>query len=293
MLEEIVRRLSVDHVRFAYRLLRHSAPVTEPVIVIGGGLQGMLGWPSMDDRIAPVTSLITADLPGMGDADPLPAELGTELLCAAIDRILDDLGEPRVNLFGFSYGAELVFRCAQRRPQLVARLALGGAVPHTTAAQRDQVRRAGDHLAAGRIAEFATAAAEAQLCLDEEHYIPRRDLVYRYVRRSMLHAATTTPNLMDYLQRALLSGQSFTGGLSGVPTLVFTGEHDTISSPARQRAFAATVPGSRFRTIKDADHWVVLERAGDVADLALRFFTDRPLDTATYLTGHVTTSPGP
>lgn len=65
-----------------------------------------------------------------------------------------------------------------------------------------------------------------------------------------------------------------------MPALVFAGEHDTVSSPAQQREFAATIEGSRFLTLTDSDHWVVLERPDDVADLVARFFTDRPLDTA-------------
>lgn len=72
----------------------------------------------------------------------------------------------------------------------------------------------------------------------------------------------------------------FSGGLAGVPALVFAGEHDTVSSPVQQREFAATIEGSRFLTMTESDHWVVLERPDDVADLAARFFTDRPLDTA-------------
>ncbi|MER6308637.1 hypothetical protein [Streptomyces sp. NPDC001657] len=47
-----------------------------------------------------------------------------------------------------------------------------------------------------------------------------------------------------------------------------------MTSGERQRAFAARIPGSRFLTVPDADHWVVLERAEDVAELVSRFFTD-------------------
>jgi pimeloyl-ACP methyl ester carboxylesterase len=219
----------------------------------------------------------------MGTADPLPPGVGTEFTGAALDRIIDDLGVPRVNLFGYSYGAELAFGCAQRSPHRIARLILGGVVSHTSPAQRESLRRAADHLASGDTEGFATVTARMQLCLDPDRHIPRRSLVYRYVRRSMQHVAVHVPQVMDYLRRSLISGPSFDGGLSGVPVLVFTGEHDSITSAERQREFAATIPGSRFLTIKDSDHWVVLERAPDVADLAVRFFTDQPLGSASYV----------
>lgn len=80
--------------------------------------------------------------------------------------------------------------------------------------------------------------------------------------------------------RALGQRPDFSGGLTGVPALVFAGEHDTVTSPERQRAFAATIEGSRFLMIGECDRWVVLERPDDVADLVARFFTDRPLEPA-------------
>ncbi|MEV6625002.1 alpha/beta hydrolase [Amycolatopsis sp. NPDC051106] len=283
MHEEVVRSLVVGRTRFSYRLLRQHAPRTEPVIVLGGGFQGSHGWPHMEDRITPVASLVTADLPGVGASDPPPPGADTEFMSAAVDRIIDDLQVPRVNLFGYSYGAELAFGCARRNPGRIARLILGGVVSHTSDAQRASVRRAAEYLENGDTESFATLAAQMQLCLDEDRHIPRRALVYRYVRRSMLHVAVHVPHAMDSLRRSLIGGPSFEGGLSGVPALVFTGEHDSITSPELQREFAATLPGSRFLTLKDSDHWVVLERAADVADLATRFFTGQPFDSARYV----------
>ncbi|CAO0831971.1 hypothetical protein SMICM17S_11584 [Streptomyces microflavus] len=47
-----------------------------------------------------------------------------------------------------------------------------------------------------------------------------------------------------------------------------------MTSPERQREFAATISGSRFLTIGESDHWVVLERAVEVAELVSRFFLE-------------------
>ncbi|OEJ59944.1 hydrolase [Streptomyces agglomeratus] len=287
MPEETVRSLSVDGLRYSYRVLRRTGPDTgphtEPVVVLGGALQGMLGWPQMDGRLGPVANVVTADLPGMGSAAPLPPGPSADILCAAVTRIIDDLGVPRINLFGFSYGAALAFRCAQHNPGRIARLMLGGVPAHITEAQRAHWQCATDRLAAGDREGFATLVTEALMCLDPDRYVARRDLAYRYVRRSMLHAVEHSPHAADSMFRSLGDRPDFSGGLSGVPALVFTGEHDTVTSAERQRAFAATIRGSRFTTIRDADHWVVLEKADEVAELVLRFFTDRPLEPAGYL----------
>ncbi|MFF8710840.1 alpha/beta fold hydrolase [Streptomyces sp. NPDC015184] len=280
MADEIIRTLSVDGLRYGYRVLRQPAPRTEPVIVLGGALQGMHGWPQMDDHLGPLASVVTADLPGMGDADPMPADTGNEVLCAAVAGIIDDLGVPKVNIFGFSYGTAIAFGCARRDPGRVARLVLGGVPSHITDDQRDRWSRAVGRLGTGDLEGLAALAAGVLMCQDPERRVHRGELARRYVRRSFLHALNHSPHAARSLHRALEHRPDFSGGLAGVPTLVFAGEHDTVTSPERQRAFAATIEGSRFVTIGESDHWVVLERPDDVADLAARFFTDRPLERA-------------
>ncbi|MFF2328059.1 MULTISPECIES: alpha/beta fold hydrolase [unclassified Streptomyces] len=275
MAEEIVRTLTVHGLRYGYRVLRQPSPCTEPVVVLGGALQGMYGWPQMDDHLGPFASVVTADLPGMGGADPLPAGAGDEILRAAVTGIIDDLEVPRVNLFGFSYGTSIAFACAQRHPGRIARLALGGVPAHISEGQRIQWGRAVARLAAGDMAGLATLAAAQLMCLDPERTVHRRELAQRYVRRSFLYALTHSPHAARSLHRALEHRPDFSGGLAGVPALVFAGEHDTVTSPERQRAFADTIEGSRFVTIGESDHWVVLERPDHVAELVARFFTDR------------------
>ncbi|OKK21717.1 hydrolase [Streptomyces sp. CB02488] len=280
MPDEIVRNLSVHGLRYSYRTLPQPSPRTEPVIVLGGALQGMYGWPQMDEHLGPRAHVVTADLPGMGSADPLPPGTGDDILYEAVTGIIDDLGVPRVNLFGFSYGTSIAFGCARQNPRRIARMVLGGVPVHISDAQRSQWGRAVDRLGSGDMEGLATLTAEALMCLDPDRNVHRRELARRYVRRSFLHALRHSPHAAQSLRRALGHRPDFSGGLSGVPTLVFAGEHDTVTSPERQRTFAATIEGSRFLTIEDSDHWVVLERPDDVADLVARFFSDLPLEPA-------------
>lgn len=298
MSEEIVRSLSVHGLRYGYRVLPRAAqpraaqpraglpdaarqgegPGTQPVVVLGGALQGMYGWPQMDDHLGPVADVITADLPGMGTADPLPPGPGAGILRDAVTRIIDDIGAPEVNLFGFSYGAAIAFDIARHHPGRIARLVLGGVPAHISDGQRGHWGRATARLAAGDAEGFAALAADGLLCLDPDRRVHRRELARRYVRRSFLYALSHSPHAADSLRRALRDRPDFSGGLSGVRALVFAGEHDTVTSARRQREFASTIEGSRFLTIGESDHWVVLERPDDVAELVTRFFTDRPLE---------------
>ncbi|MYQ39106.1 Pimeloyl-ACP methyl ester carboxylesterase [Streptomyces sp. LamerLS-316] len=285
MPEEIIRSLTVDGLRYGYRLLPRDAatgraPATEPVLVIGGALQGMFGWPQMDDHLGPVADVVTADLPGMGSADPLPPGPSAPVLRDAVTGIIDDLGADRVNLFGFSYGAAIAFGWAQHAPERVARLALGGVPTRIGEDRRAHWERATQALADGDTEGFAALAADGLMCLDPERPVHRRELARRYVRRSFLHALSHSAHAADSLRRALGDRPDFSGGLSGVPALVFAGEHDTVTPPEIQREFAGTIEGSRFLTLPESDHWVVLERSDEVAALVTRFFTDQPLDPA-------------
>ncbi|MFD5140741.1 alpha/beta fold hydrolase [Streptomyces sp. NPDC058378] len=300
MPEEIIRSLTVDGLRYGYRLLPRDpaagrAPATEPVLVIGGALQGMFGWPQMDDHLGPVADVVTADLPGMGSADPLPPGPSAPVLRDAVTGIIDDLGAARVNLFGFSYGAAIAFGWAQHAPERVARLALGGVPTRIGEDRRVHWERATQALADGDTEGFATLAADGLMCLDPERPVHRRELARRYVRRSFLHALTHSAHAADSLRRALGDRPDFSGGLSGVPALVFAGEHDTVTPPQIQREFAGTIEGSRFLTLPESDHWVVLERSDEVAALVRRFFTDQPLDPAAARLPHQarTGSPAP
>jgi pimeloyl-ACP methyl ester carboxylesterase len=269
MPEEIIRSLSVDGLTYSYRMLPHPRPVTEPVLIVGGVRQGMYGWPQLEDRLCPDATFITADLPGMGDADPPRPEHDSTLMCVAIEQILDDLRLPRVNLFGYSYGAALAFACAQRQPDRVARLLIGGVPARFSAAQRAYWTEAVRELCAGRYETFATMATEGMLCMDPGRYVHRRRLAYRYVRRLLLHHRHTPTEM----SRALTERLPLSGGLTGVTTLVFSGEHDTLTTPQTQCAFAATIADSTFVTLPDGDHWIILERGDEVAALAHRFFT--------------------
>jgi pimeloyl-ACP methyl ester carboxylesterase len=269
MPEEIIRSLTVDGLSYSYRLLPHPQPVTEPVLILGGVRQGMYGWPHMEDRLCPDTTVITADLPGMGDADPPRPEHDSTLMRTAIEQIVDDLGLSRVNLFGYSFGAALAFACAQRRPHRLARLLLGGVPARFSDAQHAYWTDAVGELAAGHYETFATMATEGMLCMDPGRHVHRRHLAYRYVKRLFLH----NRHSVTEMHRVVNERFPLSGGLTGVPTLVFSGEHDTLTTPQVQRDFAATIADSTFLTLPDGDHWIIFERADEVAALAHRFFT--------------------
>ncbi|MGW6026959.1 alpha/beta fold hydrolase [Streptomyces sp. NPDC055099] len=286
---ESVRTLTTDGLAFTYRSLRPAESRTEPLVALGGAFQGMYDWPQLEDALTGVTGLVTADLPGSGNSDLPRPEHTVETLDAALDAIVDDLRLPRINLYGYSYGAVLAFRYAQRHPERCARLLLGGVPAHLSEAPFTRYRQAGALLRAGDTEGFVTRVTAEMFCMDESRHVHRRELALRYFRRSLLKTAQQA-HAAYLLERALGTRTALAGGLTGVPTLVFAGEHDTLTTPELQRAFASTIDGSDFVTIADCDHMMLLERPDAVIRLITSFITDSR-SLSCHVDGHFTAAP--
>ncbi len=271
MTEEHIRTLSVQGVSYTYRVLQPSAPTVEPVILLGGVLQGMYDWGYLESTLLPRASMVTVDLPTV-DPGALPADRDdVDTLCGGLEGIIADLGAARVNLYGYSMGAAVAFQYAQRHPERVARLLIGGVRYQLTPKVLSHLRRATDRARAGDAEGFATLMAADLLCLDESHHVHRRDLTLGYVLRFMRKAART-PRYIDLIASAVTSRHhSLTGGLTQVPTMVFSAEHDHLHPPERQQAFAATIEGSQFVTFPDCDHMLPLQRPEAVTSLVASF----------------------
>ncbi|MFD4635269.1 alpha/beta fold hydrolase [Streptomyces sp. NPDC058284] len=273
MLDETVRSLTVDGQQFAYRVLRHPSPRTHPMVLLGGVFQGIHDWCPVERELMPVADVVTLDYPG--SHNPMPVEdLSPALLCRALALVVDDLGADRINLFGYSYGSIIAHRYAVEHPERVARLVLGGVPTGVTPAQRLRVEEAKALAAAGRVEEFASLATELMLCMGPEMPLVHRRLASRYLRRSVLRQLRT-PHALAVLQRTFdVTVAVGASDLDGIPTLVFSGAHDTLCPVAQQRAFAATLAEGSFAVLESSDHWVVFARPAEVAALALRHFTE-------------------
>ncbi|MFF3070226.1 alpha/beta fold hydrolase [Kitasatospora sp. NPDC057904] len=283
MTEAITRTLCMDGLSFSYQVVHAENPSTDPVFVIGGVLQGMHGWSIMERHVLPHASLISVDLPGAGESTPLRPEQSMETMCRATEAIIDDLGHDRVNFLGYSFGSAIAFRCAQRRPDRIAKLVLGGVPVRISDKLTDLWMRGAQRMLGGDANGFVDVLAEMFLCSDAEATIRNRDVVRQLVKRMTLRGVTASAHGFETMERSVLENLDPDGGLTGVPTLVFCGEHDTISSLEEQREFAATIEDCTFAAIAEADHWVFMQRREEASDLVMRFFTGSPLDDCDYL----------
>ncbi|MGW7004322.1 alpha/beta fold hydrolase [Streptomyces sp. NPDC054933] len=277
-------RLSFDGFGYICRVLWQDTPVTEPLVLLGGSSQDRFSWARHEERLAEACTVVTIDLPGYGDAEPLPTKYGIDFLAAAVRDALYELGLAKVNLLGACFGGAIALRFAQHYPDALRRLMLAGM---TTRVPR----------------EYAEAVPRWLRMLDDDR---REDMARQLVARFMSqpgagairrHAAISrllhqqfmaqTPRqigmvVVDHNVRLLNHEWYRPEPVPALPALVFTGEYDSLTTPHMGRETAARLPGAAFLTVRDADHLVHVERIDEFTDLLLRFCTDRPVNDLPY-----------
>ncbi|GGX80523.1 alpha/beta fold hydrolase [Streptomyces fructofermentans] len=283
--------------RYTCRVITSDRPpVTEPLLLLGGALQDMYAWPRLERRLGAHMPLVLVDLPGVGTADDLPAEQGFDALAEAALHVVDRLGLDRINLLGASYGAPIAYRAALSRPSLIKRLVLAGATHRMNprlVSDCEQVWRARAALAdvtdgtlsdAGSY-EIAERAVATLLNTTRREQVSQAPTVARLLHRQFARITPAEARRHAVCHQRLLGPDPLPSeSIEAVRALVFTGEHDDVSTPEENRAVAAAIAGSTFLLVRDADHMVHLEREAEYADLVLRFLTDRPLDGLHYTT---------
>lgn len=269
--------------RYTCRIVRQNTPVTEPLLLLGGSSQNRYSWQGHEKWLAPLCTLVTVDLPGYGSSDFVPAGYGIDFLADAVRHMLVELDMGQVNLFGGCFGEVVGLRFAQRHPEHVRRILFGGAANRLPELYEEAVPRLRRTLERGAIEEAADGLVRLFMSNPGAGKVRRHAAVARLLQQQFVNQ---TPDdirkAVEHNTRLLAHGCYEPLPVPRVPTLVFTGEYDTLCTPEMGRELAATMPGAVFTTVKEADHLVTVERREESADLIARFCTDRPIDDLPY-----------
>jgi len=280
---------TVDHIlsyggfKYQAKLVVQPNPSMAPVLLLGGAFQDRYSWARHEARLAPLATTVTVDLPGAGDADPLPPEYGLEFLADAVRHTVTELGLPPLNVMGGSYGGAVAYRLAQRHPAAVRRLLLCGTALRIPESIRAHARAGIELFRAGDRDAFVHSTVELFLCTDPAATIHKRTAVARLLERQL--RGLTPDQAEKYLwntERVLACTSRDSGTAPRGRILFVTGEHDTLTTPAMCRETASGCPDARFTTVRHADHLLPLQRADEFADLMIRFFGDEPIDDLPY-----------
>lgn len=279
------RRLAFGGFAYTCRIVRQREPRTAPLLLLGGSSQNRYSWQSHEKWLAPLCTLITVDLPGYGDSDFLPAGHDIDFLADAVQHMLTEIDVPTVNLFGGCFGEVVGLRFAQRHPESVRRIVFAAAAIRLPELYSEAVPRLSATLERGDIEQAADGLVRLFMSNPEAGKVRRHAAVARLLQHQFTNQ---TPDdirkAVEHNTRLMTHGCYRPLPVPAVPSLVFTGEYDTLCTPPMGRELAGVMPGALFTTVKEADHLVTVERRQESAELIARFCTDRPVDDLPYCT---------
>jgi pimeloyl-ACP methyl ester carboxylesterase len=277
------RTLNFDGFTYHCRIVHQDAATTPPMVLLGGSSQNRHAWLRHQKWLSEPGTLITVDLPGYGSADFLPTSYGIDFLAATVRHMLTELGVGRVNLVGACFGGAIALRFAQHYPDHLARLALAGmtlSVPEEYAAA---VPRWAGMLERGELAQAASELVARFMSPAGGGPVRKREVVSRLLyQQFMAQSPDDVRKVLEHNVRLLRHEWYRPEPVPAVPSLVFTGECDTLTTPDMGRRVAAALPAAAFTTVTEADHLVSVERMAEFSDLLVRFCTGRPLTGLAY-----------
>ena len=272
--------LCIDGFRYFYRVYPNSESNFAPFVLISGSFQSIDTWKKHAEWLNEFAPIIVFDPPGVGLSDPLPAHYGTDFLANSLLKVLEMEGVPRVNLLGISYSTIVAYSFAQLYPHKVNRMILGGSMAELPADRAEVIQKSITLLQEGKTDDFVDSVLQFLICQDKQKPVARRRSTERILRSVV--STSSTDDLKKYEQNMLrtigLSQLDLTEA-PNVPTLVFTGEHDTCTAPRHCLKFAKALSKGIYTTIQNADHLFHLEQFLILVELAANFFLEMPLES--------------
>ena len=271
--------LCIDGFRYFYRVYPNPESNFAPFVLISGSFQSIDTWKKHAKWLNQFAPVIVFDAPGVGLSDPLPAHYGLDFLANSLLKVLEMEGVSLVNLLGVSYGTVVAYSFARLYPHKVNRMILSGIMAEMPTDQAENIQKSIALLQAGKKGDFVDSVLQFLICQDEQKPVAKRRSVERVLKSTV--STASTDDLEKYRQnmlRTIMVSRLDLTDSPDVPTLVFTGEHDTCTAPRHCLKFAAALSKGIYTTIQKADHLCHIEQFLTVVGLAADFFLELPLE---------------
>lgn len=274
---EMNQPLELNGFRYGYRLLRPAGPDTgPPVVIVSGALQSMDAWGRYARHFSRFATVALLDLPGCGRSDMLPWNYGLDFLAEALRVLFDVASLDRAFLVAASYASAPAYRFAQRHPERVAGLAVGGLMREIPEPYWLPTAYALMLLEEGQQEDFAREVAAGLLCRDPRRPVQRQRLAQRVLTNRIRRMEKHEQQCCIHNTRRLLYHPPLDlDNPPQVPVLVFTGEHDPYSKPEHCRKVAEAFDDGVFAAIPGADHLFHIERIDETLALLDAFYQER------------------
>ena len=271
--------LCIDGFRYFYKVYPNAKSNFAPFVLISGTFQSIETWKKHAEWLNQFAPVIVFDAPGIGLSDPLPAHYDFDFLANSLLKVLEIEGVSRVNLLGISYGTPIAYTFAQLYPHKVNRMILAGVMKEIPADQVEDIQKSITLLQGEKIDDFVDTVIQRLICQDKQKHVEKRRSIERVVRSMLSKASTDDLEKYELNHLRLINHPPLDLTTPpDVPTLVFTGEHDTCTPRHHCLELAEALSKGIYTTIQNADHLFHLEQFLTVVGLAADFFLELPLD---------------
>jgi 3-oxoadipate enol-lactonase len=208
---------------------------------------------------------VRIDMPGSARSAGVSGAISIERLAECVLAVCARLGIQRAHLLGHSMGTIVCQHVAAAQPKLVRSLALFGPliqpVDAARAAMRTRAAKAREGW--GGMQEIATTLMNAAISADSRQRAPA---AAAFVRESLMHQ---DPEGYAKSCECLADAKAADVERIVAPTLLVTGDEDTVAPPQAVRAMAERLTGVkdgvRVVVLNKCGHWTPIERPEDCA----------------------------
>ena len=229
-----------------------------PLVVFLHGIGGDRShWDEQLAAFAPEFTACAPDTRGYGDSDDYDGPLAFADLAGEVLRVIDHFGAARAHLVGLSLGGRVARDLCLRHPGRVATLVLCNTHAGFDALAPEQV----DAFIRSRQGPLLEGKTPREIAPDLAHGVLGKSASAR--ARERLLASLGALRKSVYLKTLEASVREDRGAQVeriAVPTLVVTGDEDTVYPPATAEAMARRIRGARLAVIAGAGHVSNLEQ---------------------------------
>jgi 3-oxoadipate enol-lactonase len=255
--------------RFVERIAVEDAGEGEPVLLIHG-LGGTSNvWTPLLPALARFRTL-RPDLPGSGRSWRVEGPLSIARFVEAMRTVCGEAGVDRVHVVAHSLGTIVAFHLAVLEPGLVRSLALFGPVASPPDSARPGIRARGEAVRRDGVAGMQSLADALIDATTAHETRTHKHLAVGLVRELLLRQC---PDGYARTCAALADAQAVDVAGIARPTLLVTGDEDTIASAQSVRHLGERITGSRVEILHRCGHWTPVEQAEACGGLLRNFLS--------------------
>jgi 3-oxoadipate enol-lactonase len=216
--------------------------------------------------------MLRFDLPGSGRSHRVEGELSIDRFVRAAERVLAAGGAERAHVVGHSLGTIVALHLAARAPRTVRSLALFGPLLAPPEPARAAIRARGAKArreGAPGMQEIADALVQSATSAETK---AKRFAAAAFVRETLMRQdAEGYARTCD----ALAAAEPADTARIACPSLLVTGEEDTVAPPQAVRALGEKLADARVEVLRGCGHWAPVEKPEECIELLRRFYERR------------------